>query len=434
MDQSGMVAHVAKRRRVCGAMNENCIDSSRSYIFDLSFRNNVTNEIEIMTIKAFVIPTTFPIIIGLPTIQKNSLTTKLRNVFEAGHEPHDVSDRRGRDSLAVFHCSRHWSPSTGLQRARTSQARGLSDITGETNFPWEDLLITASLVKDTAHEAAVAHEAGTAQEAATMHATPHQGVGHCNCTETIQCGLCADVSDDDEFDDEYNRLFDRLCSITNTSVDDLSPDEEGTVIPTNIEGTPSLQAQLINICHQHEAIFSRSIKSTPAKLPPFELKLKPDEKWTTSRSNHGRPRQLPRSKQDALREQVYNLVALGALRESQAAHYSQAHMVPKKPDKWRFTNDYRELNDECESMRWPIPNIKEMFDRIGAKRPKYFAKIDLTSGYHQIEVAEKCRWMTAFITPFGLYEWCRLPMGPKGACSYFQQMMQTVLSLSLIHI
>ena len=48
-------------------------------------------------------------------------------------------------------------------------------------------MITTSLVKD------AAHEADTAQEAATMHATPQQGVGHCDCTETIQCGLCANV-------------------------------------------------------------------------------------------------------------------------------------------------------------------------------------------------------------------------------------------------
>jgi hypothetical protein len=189
-----------------------------------------------------------------------------------------------------------------------------------------------------------------------------------------------------------------------------------------------MKLRLRELCLKYKSIFSRTVKSTAAKLPPFELKLKANEQWTSSSKNHVRPRQLPRERQEALREQVYKLVELGVLRESQAAHYSQAHMVPKKPNKWRFTNDYRELNDNSESMRWPIPNIKEMLDRIGAKRPKYFAKIDLTSGFHQIEEAESCRWLTAFITSFGLYEWCRLPMGPKGACSYFQQMMQIVLA------
>jgi hypothetical protein len=43
-------------------------------------------------------------------------------------------------------------------------------------------------------------------------------------------------------------------------------------------------------------------------------------------------------------------------------------------------------------------------------------------------IDEQCRFLTAFITPFGLYEWCRLPMGPKGGGSYFMQMIQRVLN------
>ena len=79
-------------------------------------------------------------------------------------------------------------------------------------------------------------------------------------------------------------------------------------------------------------------------------------------------------------------------------------------------------------MRWPIPNIPEIFARLGAKRPKFFAKIDLTSGYHQLPIDEASQILTAFITPFGLYKWCRLPMGPKGGGSYFMQMIQRVLT------
>jgi hypothetical protein len=60
-------------------------------------------------------------------------------------------------------------------------------------------------------------------------------------------------------------------------------------------------------------------------------------------------------------------------------------MGPKIPKGWRFTNDFRELNMHSESMKWTIPNIREMFDRIGQKRAKLFAKIDLTSGYHLIK-------------------------------------------------
>ncbi len=65
-------------------------------------------------------------------------------------------------------------------------------------------------------------------------------------------------------------------------------------------------------------------------------------------------------------------------------------------------------------MSWPIPNIREMLDRIGPKRPKFFAKMDLTSGYHQMPIEEATKPLTEFITPFGLFEWYRLPMGPQG--------------------
>jgi len=59
--------------------------------------------------------------------------------------------------------------------------------------------------------------------------------------------------------------------------------------------------------------------------------------------------------------------------------------------------------------------------------------MDLTSGYHQAPLAEQSRIFTAFISAFGIYEWCRVVMGLKGACSYFQRMMTTEVLRGLIH-
>ena len=99
-------------------------------------------------------------------------------------------------------------------------------------------------------------------------------------------------------------------------------------------------------------------------------------------------------------------------------------LVPKPNDKWRLCVDYKKLNKISRVERWPIPNIKEMLYRIGDKRPKYFAVLDLTSGYHQIPISLHSRERTAFITPFGLYEWLRLPMGLAGAPSSFNDQYQ----------
>ena len=120
-------------------------------------------------------------------------------------------------------------------------------------------------------------------------------------------------------------------------------------------------------------------------------------------------------------EQVDKMVQLLVVEFSTSLHYSQVHMVPKKPEGWRFALDYRELNLNTQGNSWPIPNIREMFARIGEQHPKYFAILDLTSGYHQIEVHRDSRWLTAFITQKGIYQFTRLPMGVKGAPAYFQK-------------
>ena len=49
-------------------------------------------------------------------------------------------------------------------------------------------------------------------------------------------------------------------------------------------------------------------------------------------------------------------------------------------------------------MNWPLPNISHMIERIGALKPKKFAKFDMTKGYWQLGLAPAVRQATAFIT------------------------------------
>ena len=130
-------------------------------------------------------------------------------------------------------------------------------------------------------------------------------------------------------------------------------------------------------------------------------------------------------KQEEIKKQLDKLLLLGVIQTSQAPYYSHPHFTKKPDNSWRFCIDYSNSNLCSKSLGWPIPNIVLLLRRVGKKKPIYFGKIDLTSGYHQMAIGEQSRRLTAFRTALGTYEWKRFPFGRKGAPAYFQKAMQT---------
>ena len=94
--------------------------------------------------------------------------------------------------------------------------------------------------------------------------------------------------------------------------------------------------------------------------------------------------------------------------------------------------DYRRLNAKTCRDPFPLPRIEEALDSL--KGAKYFSTLDLASGYNQIAVVEADKHKTAFITPFGLFQYERLPFGMSGAPATFQRFMQRLFSEKLFEI
>jgi hypothetical protein len=62
----------------------------------------------------------------------------------------------------------------------------------------------------------------------------------------------------------------------------------------------------------------------------------------------------------------------------------------------------------------PLPNIPEiMLRRLGSRKFKWAAKMDLTSGYHQVEMDPETSHFASFITSFGVFVPTRLMFGMK---------------------
>ena len=100
-------------------------------------------------------------------------------------------------------------------------------------------------------------------------------------------------------------------------------------------------------------------------------------KWKVGK-NRAPPRTQSVVKQTELFKTLQTLISRGIVEISQSPHYSQILMVPKADGTFRMCVDYRALNDCTADASWPVPNIAEMFRRIGSQKPKIFGIMDFT--------------------------------------------------------
>jgi len=99
-----------------------------------------------------------------------------------------------------------------------------------------------------------------------------------------------------------------------------------------------------------------------------------------------------------------------------------------------MTLDFVRLNAATGGLEgWPIPNIQQTMTRLGSLKPTMFALLDFTAGYHQTELEEHSRHLTAFMAMGGLYQWTRVAMGLKGAGPYFQRSMSNTVLAGLVY-
>jgi hypothetical protein len=97
----------------------------------------------------------------------------------------------------------------------------------------------------------------------------------------------------------------------------------------------------------------------------------------------------------------------------------------RKEDKsLRMCVDYRSLNEVTIKNKYPLPKINDLFDQL--KGDKYFSKVDLRSGYHQLKIRESDIPMTAFVTHYRQYEFTVMSFGLTNALAYFMNLMNKV--------
>ena len=149
------------------------------------------------------------------------------------------------------------------------------------------------------------------------------------------------------------------------------------------------------LLQKHEKVF----RDPPSSRPPhrgFEHIIELEEGTQAVITT---PYRHPKRYKDEIEKTIKELLELGYIRPSSSPFASSVVLVKKKDGTLRMCIDYRALNKKTIKNRYPIPRIDELMDEL--RGAKYFSKIDLRSGYHQIRVRDQDISKTAFRCQYG---------------------------------
>ena len=141
-------------------------------------------------------------------------------------------------------------------------------------------------------------------------------------------------------------------------------------------------------------------------------------------------RRIPPTEVKAVKDHINNLIREGVIEESSSMYSSPIVLVKKKSGELRMCVDYRKLNAKVVRDQYPLPRVDDSLDAVAGSI--WFTTLDLKSAYSQIPVIPEDQNKTAFSTPFGLYNFKRMPFGLANAPATFQRIMANLFRRELM--
>ncbi|KAJ9558183.1 hypothetical protein OSB04_012797 [Centaurea solstitialis] len=181
-----------------------------------------------------------------------------------------------------------------------------------------------------------------------------------------------------------------------------------------------LEVKDVEVVRDYPEVFPEDLVSLPPyREIEFRIDLVPGETPIAKA-----PHRLAPSELKEMLAQLQELLDKGFIRPSTSPWGAPVLFMKKKDGTMRMCIDYRELKKVTVKNKYPLPRIDDLFDQL--QGAKFFSKIDLRSGYHQLKVREEDIPKTAFRTRYGHYEFLVMSFGLTNAPAAFMDLMNRV--------
>ena len=209
------------------------------------------------------------------------------------------------------------------------------------------------------------------------------------------------------------------------------------VILQDAEVSEENRKQFKELCQEYDDIFSKGAGDI-GKTPLITMEIDTGDSPPVCQ----RPYNLPLKHAEWVKKELETLEKAGIISRSISPWASPIVIVPKKtepgePPKKRLCVDYRVINSLIPPVTKahskakgvltlvPLPKIDEIYARL--RGSTIFSALDMTSGYHHMELSEEAKPKSAFVTPVDKYQFSRCPFGLTQAPAYFQRLVNKVL-------
>ena len=197
----------------------------------------------------------------------------------------------------------------------------------------------------------------------------------------------------------------------------VTPD---TFNPPCHELSTAVQNDLDLLLWEYESQFAKdetSIGTTPLTSMTIDT--------GTSKPVSQKPYPIAMKHYQWVKDEIEKLLAAKVICTSQSSWSAPIIVVCKGDGGKCLVIDYRALNKVTRKFTWPMTKVEDIFSKLNGAT--YFTTLDLRAGYHHIPLDKPSIPKTAFNSPFGKFEYVKVPFGLAQAPAYFQELMIGIL-------